>query len=371
MSDAIISVDVPLGDRAYAIHIGPGAIGRLGDEVGRVAPARRAAIITDQTVAALHAHRLIEPLAQAGVDGEFIVIPPGEASKSLAQASGLYDRLAARRHARNEPIIALGGGVVGDLAGFVASTWMRGVPWVQCPTTMEAAVDAAVGGKTGVNHAAGKNLIGAFHQPRVVLADTACLATLSDRDYRAGLAESVKHALVRDEAFLAWHEENADRILSRDDATVSALIRRNCEIKAAIVAADERESGGPGIGRAALNVGHTIGHALEADATLALRHGEAVALGLVVELDLAVRVAGFDAAARDRIERLLGRLGLPLKVPGRQGLEAAVLGRTLLDKKNREQTTRWVLPMAIGQLGEGPLPTETLPELSLKRIIGP
>ncbi len=344
------SVTVELGERSYPIHIGAGLLNHLGATVRSCCPgARRATLITDTNVGSLYADRALASLAGAGLAASLMTIPAGESSKSLTVASELYDALAEGRHAREEPIIALGGGVVGDVAGLVAATWLRGVPFVQCPTTTEACCDAAVGGKTAVNHAAGKNLIGAFHQPARVCIDTSCLATLSERDYRAGLAESVKHAIIADEAFLDWHEQRAGAIRSRDDAALVQLIRRNCEIKAAVVAADEREASANGVGRAALNFGHTIGHALEAESAYGLRHGEAVALGMTAALELAVRLTQFPAALRDRVESLLAALGLPTRLD--RPLEpGAILAQLASDKKSAGGRVRFVLPRAIGSI---------------------
>lgn len=363
------TVAVQLGDRSYSVHIGAGLLDELGALVrSRCPAARQATIITDSVVGPLYADRALASLAGASFAATLMTVPAGESSKSLVVASELYDALAEGRHARDEPIIALGGGVVGDLAGFVAATWLRGVPFVQCPTTTEACFDASVGGKTAVNHLAGKNLIGAFHQPAVVCIDTICLATLSDRDYRAGLAESVKHAIIADEAFLHWHERHAAAILSRDAATLVQLIRRNCEIKAAVVATDERETSGNGVGRAALNFGHTIGHALEAESAYGLRHGEAVALGMTAALELAVRLTRFPVAQRDRVEALLTALGLPTRLD--QPLNAgSLIARLASDKKLAGGRVRFVLPGGTGSL-EWAEPSETDIRTGLARLMG-
>lgn len=343
------TVTVELAARSYSIEIGGGLLARLGARLRRLSPAKRVTLVTESTVGPLYADAAQAALDAAGFGVTTATVPAGEATKCLDAAGRLYETLAAAPHGRGDPIIALGGGVVGDLAGFVAATWMRGVPFVQCPTTLEADIDASVGGKTAVNHPAGKNLIGAFHQPVLVCIDTACLATLSDRDYRAGLAESVKHALIRDASFIHWHEEHVEAVLRRDPVIVRELIRRNCEIKAAVVAEDERETAERTVGRAALNLGHTAGHAIEAQSGYALRHGEAVSLGLVVALDLAVRCRGFPAADRDRAEALLLALGLPVRA--REAVDAADLIRRMAsDKKARHRALRFVLPSAIGQV---------------------
>jgi 3-dehydroquinate synthase len=355
MADGVLSVAVEVAGHAYRVEIGAGLLAGTGERIRAMLPARRATIISDRAVAALYGERLGQSLLAAGIEYSLLTVPPGDASKSLAVAAELYDELALLRHARDEPVIALGGGMVGDLAGFVAATWMRGVPVIQCPTTTEAAIDAAVGGKTALNHASGKNLIGAFHQPRLVRVDTDCLATLDDRDFAAGLAESVKHAVVADAVFLDWQEQQVEPINSRRPDIIAELIRRNCAIKAAVVAADERETSAQGVGRAALNFGHTIGHAIEAAAGYRLRHGEAVALGMRAELALAEECAGLRPGDRGRVEQLLAglRVAAPERPPA--GRVMSLLGH---DKKTRGGRLRLVVPSGLGavQWLEAPSP---------------
>ena len=362
---AIVEVNLP--GRAYSIHIGAGTIARLGSSLRDRSAARLATIITDSNVGPLYAQGLADSLRAAGFDVATLTVPAGESSKSLRHAEGLYDGLADRHSGRDDPIIALGGGVVGDLAGFVAATWMRGVPLVQCPTTLEADVDASVGGKTAVNHPTGKNLIGVFHQPVLVWIDVDCLRTLSDRDYRAALAESVKHGLISGEAFFRWHEDHAEAISQREPETLGELIRRNCQIKASVVIEDERENETRTVGRAALNLGHTIGHAVEAQCGYSLRHGEAVSLGIVAALDLAVRHAGFPDADRQRTEALLSALGLPVRSTTTLDV-SDLLRRMAGDKKNRGQTLRFVLPERIGTLRWFDEPEEESIRLAIDRI---
>jgi 3-dehydroquinate synthase len=241
------------------------------------------------------------------------------------------------------------------------------VPFVQCPTTVEADVDASVGGKTAVNHPAGKNLIGVFHQPVLVCIDTDCLGTLGGRDFRAGLAESVKHAVIRDAAFFDWHEARHAEILGREPAVLPELIRRNCENKAAVVVADEREACRDGVGRAALNFGHTIGHAIEAQTGYTLRHGEAVSLGMVASMDLAARLCGFSEDERGRVESLLGLLGLPVRSPCSLDV-GDILDRLGTDKKVLDRTVRFVLPTRIGEVRwvEGPSADDV--ERAIRRV---
>ncbi|HPM22876.1 MAG TPA: 3-dehydroquinate synthase [Phycisphaerae bacterium] len=269
---------------------------------------RQYVAIADRAVARLHLRALRNTL-----DRELLVLTfaPGEASKSLRTASRFYGRLADARIERGAVIIAFGGGVAGDLAGFVAATWQRGVRFVQVPTTLLAAVDASVGGKTAVNLPQGKNLVGAFHQPEMVVVDTNFLQTLPDREFRSGLAESVKQALIRDRAFLEWHMSSVEAIGHRDPAAVTTLIARNCTIKAAVVARDERESGL----RAILNYGHTLGHAIEHLLGYELRHGECVALGIVAENEIAFGRGLLARTLADEIRALLERLGLPTRLP--------------------------------------------------------
>lgn len=339
------TVEVSLGERSYGIDIGVGMLEQLGQTVRAAAPARRAAIISDESVARLHGLKAIGALEQVGYQVHLLTFPPGDASKCLAQAGKLYDGLAAAGIERSSPIITLGGGVSGDLGGFVAATWLRGVPFIQVPTTLEADVDASVGGKVAVNHASGKNMIGAFYQPRRVVIDVACLATLDRRDLAAGLGESVKHGLIRDADFFAWHEANAEGILACDEQTMVTLIERNVQIKAAVVAADERESHL----RAILNFGHTFGHAVESEMRYQWRHGECVAVGILCACHVGLARGTIIREEVQRIEGLLTRLGLPTRVP--KHIEAQVLLDWMKrDKKVKSGKIQFVLPRSIGQV---------------------
>jgi len=276
-------VRVDLAGRGYDIRIGPGLLARAGAHIGPLLARPFTVIVTDETVAGLHLERLKAGLAAAGIDAETIVLPPGEATKSMAELTRLLERLLALKVERDDLIVALGGGVIGDLAGFAAAVLRRGVGLIQAPTTLLAQVDSSVGGKTGVNSAAGKNLIGAFHQPRLVLADTEVLETLPPRDFLAGYAEVVKYGLLGDAGFFAWLEKNGPAMLAGDEAARIYAVRRCCEMKAAIVARDEFERGE----RALLNLGHTFGHALEAATGYSARllHGEGVAIGLALAFE--------------------------------------------------------------------------------------
>jgi 3-dehydroquinate synthase len=334
------TVKVPSPGRAYPIEIGTGTRARLGELIQGLGAAPRVAVIADQRVAELHLERAIGALETRPTILRF---PPGELSKSLPRAEQLYTALAEARIARDDLIVTLGGGVAGDLGGFVAATWMRGVRFVQMPTTLLAAIDASVGGKTGVNHSAGKNLIGVFHQPIAVLVDLDFLGTLPQREYVAGLAESVKHAVIGDPELLEWHEQHAEEILARAAGVLEELIGRSCEIKADIVARDEREDDL----RMVLNFGHTIGHALEHLLSYELRHGECVALGMLVENELA-RMRGMLAdGPGERIAMIIERLGLPTRLP--RALAAEEVAETCgLDKKVRGGAVNFVLLRGLG-----------------------
>jgi 3-dehydroquinate synthase len=334
-------VNVQLPERAYSITIGVGTRHQLADSVAQLGEVLRVAIIADQRVADLHLDRLVEALRTEPIVLRF---PSGEASKSLRWAERLYAELAEARLARRDLIVTLGGGVAGDLGGFVAATWLRGVRFVQVPTTLLAAIDASVGGKTGVNHAAGKNLIGAFHQPVAVLVDTDLLATLPRREYVAGLAESVKHAAIRDAALLEWHEQHADAIAAREPAVQEELIARSCEIKAEVVMRDERENDL----RMILNHGHTIGHAIEHLLHYELRHGECVALGMIAENQLAQMRGMLAGETAKRIATLIQRLDLPTRLP-RPLAPEAVTQACGLDKKVRAGAVHFVLLKGLGR----------------------
>jgi 3-dehydroquinate synthase len=334
------TVNVALPDRAYAVTIGVGTRQLLPDLVAELGGVQRVAIIADQRVADLHLARVTATLPGAPA---VLPFPPGEASKSMSRAEELCAGLAGARIARRDLIVTLGGGVAGDLGGFVAATWMRGVRFVQMPTTLLAAIDASIGGKTGVNHAAGKNLIGAFHQPAAVLVDLELLETLPGREYVAGLAESVKHAVIRDAALLEWHERHLDRITARQPGVQEELIARSCEIKAEVVVRDERENDL----RMILNHGHTIGHALEHLLEYELRHGECVALGMIVENELARARGMLPGRTAGRIAALVERLGLPMRLP-RAVAPEAVVAACGLDKKVRGGAVNFVLLKGLG-----------------------
>ena len=306
------TLTVSLGERAYPIHIGTGLLAQAALYAPHVAR-RRAAIVTNEVVAPLYADALERALREAGAAAvQRIVLPDGEAHKDWQTLDRIFAALLEARADRRTVLVALGGGVVGDMAGFAAATYQRGIAHLQVPTTLLAQVDSSVGGKTAINHPLGKNMVGAFHQPSAVVADTATLATLPKRELAAGLAEILKYGAIRDLAFLEWIEAHAEALVARDPAALAHAIRRSCEIKAAIVAADEREAGE----RALLNFGHTFGHAIESAAGYgAWLHGEAVATGMVLAANFSVRQGRLAAEDAARLERAVARLGLPVKPP--------------------------------------------------------
>ncbi len=331
----------------YPVFIAAGLLGELGPRLAERVKSRRAMLVTDENVGPLYARTAMESLRKAGFDSSTFVVPAGDATKSLEWVSRIYDALADARIDRTSPVVALGGGVVGDLTGFVAATWLRGVPFVQCATTIEADVDASVGGKTAVNHASGKNMIGAFYQPLFVFIDTATLRTLSERDFKAGLAESIKHAVIRDAEFFAWHEQNAANVLAYDTDALGALVEHNVRIKADIVSQDERETTGL---RALLNFGHTVGHAIEslmARQGDPWRHGEAVAVGMVAAAEMSTVAGRLDRASAERIISLIARMGLPVTA-SLAGQRDKVVSLMQSDKKVAAGNLRFVLADRIG-----------------------
>lgn len=327
---------------SYPVYVEPGLLGRVDAVAREHLSGRKVALISDATVHDLYQAGRLGPVAWAG---ETLTVPPGEQSKSRESWARLTDELLERQFGRDSGLIGLGGGMIGDLTGFVAATYMRGVPYVLVPTTLLAMLDASVGGKTGVNAPQGKNLIGAFHPPAAVIADPAVLSTLPEPEYRAGLAEAVKHGLIADAAYFEWIEAEASAIASRDPQAVARLVRRSVEIKAEVVSQDERESGR----RAILNAGHTVAHALEQTSNYQLRHGEAVALGLIAECEIGERLTITAKGLRGRVAGLLERLGLPVRFPGRLD-HASVLNHMLADKKNRGALIHFALPVELGRM---------------------
>jgi len=337
------TLTVALGERSYPIHIGEGILTRCGELLPPL-PSRRAVVVTNPIVAALHLDALQAALFASGISNEVIVVPEGEAHKDWATLYEVHTRLLQLGAERSTTLIALGGGVIGDLAGFAAATYQRGIPLIQVPTTLLAQVDSSVGGKTAVNHPLGKNMIGAFHQPRAVISDTATLFTLPDCEYIAGIAEVIKCGAIRDLALFEWLEAHMDRLLARESKAVAHAVLESCRIKAEIVAADERETGE----RVLLNFGHTFGHAIEAATGYgSWLHGEAVAAGMVLAATLSERVAGLPAAHAERLRSLIGRVGgLPSSPPSLASDRWLEL--MAHDKKTQHGTARFVLLTALG-----------------------
>lgn len=342
----IVSVPLPPGrDASYDVVIGPGVLGELPARLGTSCPAARYAVIADATVGALYGEGVCTRLGAAGLDARLFAFPAGEAHKTRATWAELTDALLAAQIGRDGAIVALGGGVTGDLAGFVAATFLRGIPFVQVPTSALAMIDAAVGGKTAVDVPAGKNLVGAFHQPRLVLADTDTLRTLPAAALADGLAEAVKHGIIADEAYLASLDRDAVAIAARDAGTLERVVARSVEIKAAVVAADPMETGQ----RAVLNFGHTVGHAIEAAARFTVGHGAAVAAGMVAEARLGERIGRTAVGTATRIAAAVACFGLPTAPPA--GLDAdSLMARMGVDKKVRGGAMRFALPIRVGRM---------------------
>ena len=337
------TLSVALGARAYPIHIGAGLLGDASLYAPYVS-GRRVAVVTNAVVQAHYLGRVEAALRQAGADPLSVVVQDGEQAKSWAELDRVFDALLAARVGRDALLVALGGGVVGDLAGFAASVYQRGIPFLQLPTTLLAQVDSSVGGKTAINHARGKNMVGAFHQPLAVIADVASLDTLPERELRAGIAEVIKHAFILDLPFIDWLEQNLGKLLARDRAALEHAVRRSCELKAQVVAADERESGL----RAILNFGHTFGHAIEAGVGYGeWLHGEAVAAGMVMAVELSERAGTLRREDAERVKALIGRAGLPLRGP-KLALER-YLELMQVDKKAEGGKLRFVLLEGLGR----------------------
>ena len=344
---SIQQVTVELGDRSYTIRIGDQILAQAADLMPN--DSRTFLIVTDENVRSPHADVVLNALQDRGLQGQLASVAAGEKSKSMATLSGLYDRLADQSANRRTVVVAVGGGVVGDLAGFLAATWARGLPFIQVPTTLLAMVDSSVGGKTGINHPKGKNLIGAFHQPQGVIADTATLSTLPDREYRSGLAEVIKYGVIQDLEFFHWLEENVDGLVQRDPVVLSRVVARSCELKADVVREDEFETTGL---RAILNYGHTFAHAFEALSGYdELLHGEAVSIGMVCASRLAETLGRVTATDTRRQSELLTAVGLPVDVPASQlDRPQEIINCMLLDKKTVDGQLHFILPDRIGHV---------------------
>ncbi len=359
-------VDVTLAERSYKIHIGSGLLANLGSLIKGECAGDRCALITNPTVARYYREPVVASLRQAGVRPEVIEIADGEAFKSLASLAGIFDGLIDAKLERGHAIVALGGGVVGDVAGFAAATYLRGVPLVQVPTTLLAQVDSSVGGKTAVNHSAGKNLIGTFYQPKLVVADLSTILTLPRREFVAGLAEVVKYGIILDPELFAFIETHLDSVLSQDHDALLYVVRRSCELKAQVVAKDEREEGL----RAVLNFGHTLAHALESltDYRLFL-HGEAVAIGMAFATALSTSLGFCSETTQDRVMSLLQRLGLRLEMP--EDLSGPALIRALTgDKKSKDGKVKFVCVSDLGSTRFEYLSSQQIAEYAARRPWG-
>ena len=343
-------VQVPLGDRSYIIKVGNDLLPRLGAECAALKLGQRCAVITDSNVAKKFAKDAMKSLAASGFEPVLVTVPAGEKSKCIGVVEECYDRLAAHRLERKSFIVALGGGVVGDLAGFVAATFLRGIPFVQVPTTLLAQVDSSVGGKTGVNLRAGKNLVGAFYQPRLVLCDLDTFKTLAKREYVSGLAEVIKYGIIYDAFFFAQLERNLPKLLQRDPSTLATVVARCCEIKAQVVGQDETESGL----RAILNFGHTLGHAIENSSGYGkYLHGEAISIGQVAAAKLSHKILGLPSGDVARIEKLFINAGLPVKFKLNGVQRRKLFTAMQLDKKVSGGEVKFVLAEKLGRVKFG------------------
>lgn len=343
-------VRVELGERSYPIEIGKAILGELGPCLRGLDFSKKVSIITNPMVSNLYSKTVMEGLKKSGFEPAINEIPDGEEYKTLLWVSRLYDELLSYRLERRSPVVALGGGVIGDIAGFVAATYMRGIPYIQVPTTLLAQVDSSVGGKTGVNHILGKNMIGAFYQPSLVWIDIKTLGTLPGRELVAGISEVIKYGAIADSEFFGYLEKNMERVLSLDELALTHVIKRSCEIKADIVSRDERERGL----RSILNFGHTIGHALETLTNYTTyRHGEAVAIGMLYEARISHRMGVCDKDVVSRINDLIKKAGLPTTLP--EIAPDKIIEAMEIDKKVRDEGVMILLPESIGRVTLRPI----------------
>ncbi len=340
-------VKVALQERSYEIEIGT-RLDQAGERLQGLGLGRKVAVVTNPTVKNLHGKPVIAGLKSAGFLVMSIEVPDGEQHKNLDWANAIYTALLTNSFDRSSLLVALGGGVIGDLTGFAAATYMRGIPFVQLPTTLLAMVDSSVGGKTGVNHPMGKNMIGAFYQPRKVLMDLSVLRSLPREEFLSGMAEVIKYGVISDVSFFEYLEKNREAVLRMDAEALEHIVMRSCEIKAGVVSSDERESGL----RAILNFGHTVGHAVETAENYTMRHGEAVAIGMVYATRLAHRTGLCDAALPERVERLIASYGLPtgLTALKRRPGATELLDTMQVDKKAEAGKVKFVLPRRIGEV---------------------
>ena len=355
-------VQVPLGTRSYNIKVGGGLLSRLGAECAALKLGPRCAVITDSNAGKKFARTALKSLVASGFDPALVTLPAGEKSKCMEAVENCHDQLARHRLERKSFIVALGGGVVGDLAGFVAATYLRGIPFVQVPTTLLAQVDSSVGGKTGVNLPAGKNLVGAFYQPKLVLCDLDTLKTLPRREFISGLAEVIKYGIICDAVLFAQLERNLPKLLQRDTKMLRDVVARCCEIKAGVVGQDETDSGL----RAILNFGHTVGHAIENSSGYGkFLHGEAIAIGQVAAARLSHKILGLPSGDVARIEKLFALAGLPVRINLSAALRKKLFAAMKLDKKVSEGEVNFVLAKKIGKVVWGQKVSQPLIEAIL------
>lgn len=340
-------IEVDLRQNRYPVLIDSGLLKVLGSLIPKEMEGAKVAVVTNPTVNALFGSPVEEGLRETGCEPVILLVPDSETAKSLQEAERLWEELVKAGLDRTSFVVALGGGVVGDLAGFVAATYMRGIGFVNIPTTLLAQVDSAIGGKTGVDLPAGKNLVGAFHQPRLVVSDTDTLKTLPDREFRSGLAEVVKYGLIMDRAFFDFLECNVQKLKDRDEQTITQVVARCSKLKASVVEEDEREEGK----RIMLNLGHTLGHAIEAAAGyVGYSHGEGVAIGMVYAARLALERGSFDQQDLERLENLLDSFGLPTGIRNTELSQEDLIRFMKVDKKARDGSLRFVVPDGIGKV---------------------
>ena len=338
------SLKIELGDRSYNIYIGGGLLDRTAELLCEVTPSKKCVVITNTTVGKLYENIVKESLVKRGLAVDLLTVPDGEEYKSLETAGRLYEELTGCFTERDTPILALGGGVIGDLAGFVASTYMRGVPLVQIPTTLLAQVDSSIGGKVAVDHGSLKNNIGTFYQPRLVISDTAVLKTLPQKEFANGMAEVIKSAVIRDNTFFIFIKENLDAIIKQDNDAIEEMVFRAASIKASVVTQDERDTGLRNI----LNFGHTVGHAIESVSNFQIAHGQAVAIGMMAEAGISRRMGTFEENELKELEALISRCGLPKEIP--QIDKEGILMAMRHDKKAKDGKIRFALPRNIGDV---------------------
>ncbi len=360
MNPSIVTLQVSLAERTYPILIGSGLL-TTADNIARQLPQPRVVLISNETLWPLYAAAFQARLESVGVSVVPIRLPDGEAYKDWANLNLIFDALLRHKCDRLTTLIALGGGVIGDITGFAAATYQRGVPFIQIPTTLLAQVDSSVGGKTAINHPLGKNMIGAFYQPQRVLADTDTLKTLPDREYRSGLAEVIKYGLILDAAFFSWLENNIDKLMQRDAVALAYAIQRSCEIKAQVVSEDERETNKNG-GRALLNLGHTFGHAIESALGYGVwLHGEAVGCGMALAARMSNQLGMLDKVSTERAIKLIERAGLDSRLPAIPADE--MLDHMGRDKKNEGGAIRLILLRQIGEaVVDGTVPASRIRE---------